>query len=405
MPRWAQSIRFRLSLTYALSVFAIGAAFLAAVYLWQFHRLNQPGTLALQDQTMVLQNPFTGQVVEFRLPVLMEDEVNRAMFEELQKRIYAQSLYDLRQASLVGLGLLSVVAFGSGWLLSGWALRPMGRMAAVARDISGTEELAQRIALQGPDDELKDLADTFDEMLDRLQASFEDQRRFVQEASHELRNPLAIAQANLELALTDPEATADELRRSARIAHESNSRIGQIVDDLLTQARHGVPRVQLALVDLRAMAAEVTGEMQAAAGRRNLTLVAVGEPVVVHGDGAALRRAVTNLVANAVRLAPTHSTVTVAAGRRAYQATISVTDEGPGIAGADQQAVFERFWRGEGSGKGLGLGLNIVRQVAERHGGAVELVSAPGRGSCFTLVLPLPVGPPDPAPASSALAD
>lgn len=412
MPRWAQSIRFRLSLAYALAVFAVGAAFIAAVYAWQAHQLSQPQPLP--TRTIVYQDPITGERRDTDIEVLLKSDFERYVWETLQRQAYAESLNDLRSGSLVGLGLLSVVAFGTGWLLAGWTLGPISRITGVARDISGTEELARRIGLDGPDDELKGLADTFDEMLDRLQASFEQQRRFVQDASHELRNPLAIAQANLELALDDPDATADDLRRSARIAHESNGRISQIVEDLVAQARSTVPRAMVAEVDLAMLAAEVAAEMAAPAARRNLTLVTdtsggggpgsgpgpgPGQAVVVHGDGAALRRAVTNLVTNAVRLAPAGSTVTVATGRRGDRATIAVVDQGPGIAPDHQQAVFERFWRGPESGKGLGLGLSIVRQVAERHGGTVELRSQPGVGSAFTIVLPLPVGTP---PSSAA---
>lgn len=414
MPRWAQSIRFRLSLAYALAVFAVGAAFIAAVYAWQAHQLSQPQPLPTRP--IVYVDPITGQRIDTNLELVVKGDVERFVWEALQRQAYAESLSDLRSASLVGLGLLSVVAFGTGWLLAGWTLGPISRITGVAREISGTEELARRIGLDGPDDELKGLADTFDEMLDRLQASFEQQRRFVQDASHELRNPLAIAQANLELALDDPDATADDLRRSARIAHESNGRISQIVEDLVVQARSAVPRAMVADVDLVALAAEVAAEMAAPAARRGIAVVtasssgdssaregaAGAETIVVHGDGAALRRAVTNLATNAVRLAPAGSTITVATGRQGDRATIAVTDQGPGIAPDHQRAVFERFWRGPESGKGLGLGLSIVRQVAERHGGTVELESQPGHGSTFTVVLPLPVGgAPTSAPPSS----
>ncbi len=420
MPRWAQSIRFRLSLAYALAVFAVGAAFIAAVYGWQAHQLNQPQPFPAR--TIVYQDPVTGEQINTDLRFVFRGDFERYVWEALQRQAYAESLNDLRTGSLAGLGLLSVVAFGTGWLLAGWTLGPISRITGVAREISGTEELARRIGLDGPDDELKGLADTFDEMLDRLQASFEQQRRFVQDASHELRNPLAIAQANLELALDDPHATVDDLRRSAHIAHESNRRISQIVEDLVAQARSSVPRAMVAEVDLVALAAEVAAEMAAPAARRGLTLVTGGaegasvagvggpgapagggnEPVMVLGDGPALRRAVTNLVANAVRLAPAGSTVTVATGRRGDRGTIAVIDQGPGIAPDHQRAVFERFWRGPESGKGLGLGLSIVRQVAERHGGTVELASRPGAGSTFTIVLPLRVGtPPTGAPPSA----
>ena len=273
----------------------------------------------------------------------------------------------------------------------------MGRMAAVARDISGTE-LSRRIGLRGPDDELKDLADTFDEMLDRLQATFEDHRRFVQDASHELRNPLAVTRANLELVIDDPDASPDELRAAAQVAHASTERLSHIVDDLVAQARQGVPSHHATLVELDELAADIVVEFAAGAAARRIDLVAQrgpgtepGSSPVVNGDEAALRRAVTNLVVNAIRLAPTDSTITITTSVEDGEAVISVTDEGPGIDPALRESVFERFWRGDDAGKGLGLGLSIVRQVAQRHGGRVDLRSAVGDGSTFSIRLPVPV--------------
>ena len=267
----------------------------------------------------------------------------------------------------------------------------MRRLTAVARDISATE-LSRRIELRGPDDELKDMADTFDEMLDRLQASFEGQRRFVQDTSHELRNPLAVTRANLELVLDDPDAEAGELREAARIAHESAGRVSQIVDQLVEQARDGVPTGVVGDVELATVAESTAEEYRAAARNRKIRLVVnAPDPVMVHGDEAAIRRAVANLVTNAVRLAPEDSTITVAVDTVADWARVRVIDQGPGIAPADVDRVFERFWRGPDSGKGLGLGLAIVRQVAERHGGRIDVDTEVDIGSTFTLQLPRPV--------------
>lgn len=403
MPRWAQSIRFRLSLAYALAVFAAGSVLLSTLLVWQTSRLDEP--VMVEGERLLGTDPRTG---EFRTIALRveRDELLTAYMAKLEQDAYARSLDELRKASLVGLGALFLVAFGSGWLLAGWTLRPMGRMAAVARDISGTE-LSRRIGLRGPEDELKYLADTFDAMLDRLQASFEDQRRFVQDASHELRNPLAVAQTNLELVIDDADADVDELRRAAGIAHTSNERLGRIVDELLDQARRGVPAATVVEVDLRALASGIVEELRASADARDVTLFVVDDaaPVVdssagdgatttgvrVKGDEAAIRRAITNLVVNAIRLAPERSTVRLDVSSERGMAVVSVIDEGPGIAAEDQEAVFERFWRGDDAGQGLGLGLSIVRQVAKRHGGDVTLTSAPGSGSTFSIRLPMPV--------------
>jgi signal transduction histidine kinase len=415
VPRWAQSIRFRLSLAYALAVFAAGSILVAGVYLWQLRQLDEP--ILVQAETVTILHPDTREPVGYRY-FFSNSALADAYMTQFERQAYRQSLEELRHASLVGLGILFVVAFGTGWLLAGWTLRPMGRMVAVVRDISGTE-LSRRIGLRGPDDELKGLADTFDDMLDRLQASFEDQRRFIQDTSHELRNPLAVTQANLELVIDDADASPEELRQAARIAHASTGRMAKVVDELVDQARQGLPPGQASVVDLHWLARDVAAEAAAGAQARNLALVvepgtadgvraagpgagaegdgrttsgSAGSDLQVRGDQAALRRALTNLVANAVRLAPAGTAITIGV-RPGGDGTVrlSVSDEGPGIEPDERDLIFQRFHRGRASGDGLGLGLDIVGQIVERHGGRVELETQPGEGSTFTLVLPTPV--------------
>ncbi|MFV0523655.1 MAG: sensor histidine kinase [Acidimicrobiales bacterium] len=392
LPRWASSIRFRLSLAYALAVFTAGSVLVAGLYLWQVRQLDEP--IIMQTRPVVV---VAGEdTFETELRVISQSDATAAVLTQLERRAYRESLNQLRVASFWGLGVLFVVAFGSGWVLSGWTVAPMRRMATVARDISA-RDLSARIDLVGPDDELKDLADTFDEMLDRLQNAFEDQRRFVQDTSHELRNPLAVARTNLELVIDEPGATRDELADAVRIAYGATGRLGGIVDDLVAQARLGVPVAARAPVDLEALAADVVAEQDGVAAGRSVR-VELGAPpdapVSVTGDEPAIRRAVTNLVANAVRLSPEGETVTVTLTRDGSDAVVAVTDRGPGIEPADQARVFERFWRGSDQGPGLGLGLSIVRQVVERHGGRVELNSEPGHGATFRLRFPMAVAGP-----------
>ena len=278
-------------------------------------------------------------------------------------------------------------SFATGWLLSGWVLKPIDKMNRVAREITASD-LSRRIGLRGPTDELKGLADTFDAMLDRLQSSFEEQRRFVHETSHELRNPLAVARTNLEVALEGDEAS---LRRSAEIAYRSTVRMSLLVEDLLEQARTGVPELSRATVDLNDLVSDVEAEFAAPAAARDLRIKAVADhdPVLINGDEPALRRAVSNLVANAVRLAPPGSVVEVRSTAGPQWAELSVADAGPGIAPEHLEAVFERFWRGGDDGAGSGLGLSIVRRVAERHGGSAEVRPNAASGSTFTLRLPI----------------
>lgn len=388
MPKVFETIRFRLSLTIALVVFAVGSVLIGGSYIWQVNRLEQP-VLNLSD--LVVEDPNTGQLVRTEFRVFTRTDLNRLALEQLEVAAEREALDVLRRTSFVALALLFFSSFGAGYLLSGWALGPVNRITRVAKDISGTD-LSRRIEMQGPEDELKQMADTFDGMLDRLQESFEEQRRFVHEASHELRNPLAVAQTNLELALMSEDR--DELAEAARIALRSTNRMGALVEGLLEQARTGIPELHRESIDLGVLAGEIAAEFSAVAARRDLTIEAASvaiEDLVVNGDGPAIRRAISNLVANAVRLAPEGSLIRLVVHRADDVVAVEVIDEGPGIDPSDHEAIFQRFWRGHDVGAGSGLGLSIVRRVAERHGGAVTVESALGSGSTFTLRLPAPI--------------
>ncbi len=388
MPKVFETIRFRLSLTIALVVFAVGSVLIGGSYIWQVNRLEQP---VLNLSTLVVEDPTTGDLVETDFRVFTRTDLNRLALEQLEVAAEREALDVLRRTSFIALGLLFVSSFVAGYLLSGWALGPVQRITRVARDITGSD-LSRRIQMQGPEDELKQMADTFDGMLDRLQESFEEQRRFVHEASHELRNPLAVSQTNLELALMSEDR--DELADAARIALRSTNRMSALVEGLLEQARTGIPELHGETIDLGVLAAEIADEFSAVAARRDLSIEAASiaiEDLVVHGDGPAIRRAISNLVGNAVRLAPEGSTIGLVVRRDDDVVAVDVIDEGPGIDPADHEAIFQRFWRGQDVGAGSGLGLSIVRRVAERHGGTVTVESAAGSGSTFTLRLPAPI--------------
>ena len=300
-----------------------------------------------------------------------------------------------------------VLSFGVSWLIAGYLLRPIGRITKVARDISATD-LSRRIDLHGPDDELHELADTFDEMLGRLEAAFASQREFIQDASHELRNPLAVIRTNLEVTLGDPDATVDDLRHTGEVVERSTERMTRLVDELLVFARNETPTLIQESVDAFSIVHEAADEFRAPASARGLQLEWAAEPgLLMVGDRNAVRQAVANLVANAVRLAPPESRVSVRAGREGPWIWLAVDDQGPGIAPENQDRVFQRFWRDESAAGDSehrnGLGLAIVRQIAEAHGGEVKLVSALGVGSTFALWIPAAsvtatVEPPTPVP-------
>jgi signal transduction histidine kinase len=272
-------------------------------------------------------------------------------------------------------------------------LAPIGRITSVARDIQATD-MSRRIQLPGPEDELKQLADTFDAMLARLDAAFGAQRQFVADASHELRNPLAIIRTNADVALADPDASPDELRQTIATVKRAGDRMSLLVDDLLALARRQQPTLEHEPVDLGAAVAEASDDFVVPAETRDIVLDrAIAPGVVVTGDREALKRVVANLLDNAVRLAPAGSRIRLATGSEGNRAWIAVADEGPGISPEDQQHVFDRFWRADKarsrSDGGTGLGLAIVRQVVQGHGGEVRLHSKVGVGSSFVVWLPI----------------
>jgi signal transduction histidine kinase len=332
-------------------------------------------------------------------------------FRQLERVVNGRTLKELRNYSFTALGVLFVASLGVGWVVAGRVLRPIGRITSVARDIQATD-LSRRIELPGPDDELKQLSDTFDAMLARLDAAFAAQRQFVADASHELRNPLAIIRTNVDVALADPRADPEDLRHTIAVVKRASDRMARLVDDLLALARRQEPTLEHEPVDLGAAVAEASDDFVVPAAARNIVLDrAIARGVTVTGDRDALKRAVANLLENAVRLAPEGSRIRLATGSEGDRAWVAVADEGPGIAPEDQPHVFDRFWRADKARSradgGTGLGLAIVRQIAESHGGQVRLQSKVGVGSSFVIWLPVASDTSEPPskPASSAPSD
>ncbi|TDC83683.1 HAMP domain-containing sensor histidine kinase, partial [Actinomadura sp. 7K507] len=279
----------------------------------------------------------------------------------------------------------------------------VGKIARAAEEIQATD-LSRRIRLSGPRDELRDLSDTIDSMLDRLDSAFHAQRRLIDDASHELRSPLAIIRANVDTVLSEPGAGAEDRRRAVQVVDRATTRMTRLVEDLLATARRSAPAFEDTDVDLGLAAGEAAEEFDTLAAARGLTIERrLPHGLQVIGDHDALRRAVANLVSNAVRLAPAGTAITVAAGRTGGRhgagqggwQWIAVKDAGPGIHAADQDRVFDRFWRGSETrrtrDRRTGLGLAIVRSIAEAHNGHVGLFSAPGVGSTFVLWFPVSV--------------
>ena len=308
----------------------------------------------------------------------------------VEQAVREQTLQLVRNLSLVALLALVPVGLAIGWAVAGRVVRPVGKIAGVAREIEATD-LSRRIHLGGPPDEMRDLADTFDAMLDRLDQGVRTQRRFVEDASHELRNPLAVIRTTLDVALAEPD-DAEGLRRAAEVARRTADRMSTTVDELLAFARTSVQPERRVSVDLAEVVAEVAQEYDAEASTRGVRLSWLAPSgLLVDGDRSALKRAQANLVSNALRVAPPGSVVHCRAGRAGGWLWFGVRDVGPGIAPDDQALVFRRAWRDgapTAEGEGQGLGLALVRQIAEAHGGTVSVASVPGHGASFVVWLP-----------------
>ena len=366
LPEWARSIRFRYTLLYSGVLFGLAAIVVAAIYLVLLMNLRHEPVSASRGAFC----PRYG------------DCIRLVSLSEFERLVNSRTLKELRNYSFGALGVLFVASLGVGWVVAGRVLRPIGRITSVARDIQATD-LSRRIELPGPDDELKQLADTFDA-----------QRQFTADASHELRNPLAIIRTNVDVALADPRADPDDLRQTLIVVKRAGDRMARLVDDLLALARRQEPTLEHEQVDLGVAVTEASDDFVVPAAARNIVLDrAIGPGVVVIGDRDALKRAVANLLENAVRLAPAGSRIRLATGSEGDRAWIAVADEGPGISPEDQPHVFDRFWRADKARSradgGTGLGLAIVRQIAESHGGHIRLQSKVGVGSSFVIWLPV----------------
>jgi len=382
-PGFTQSIRFRLTVLYSTLLFALAAVVLGGIYV-AVERSTGAKPITTYQAGKFVQKPSGEIFYKGTIPV--------ADVREVEQNVNYQTLQTLRRYSLWTLGGLFGASLLLGWALSGRALRPVRSITRTAEEIQATD-LSRRINLAGPHDELRCLADTVDSMLDRLDGAFRAQRQIIDDASHELRSPLAIIRTSVDAVLSSPEATEAERRRAASAVDRATTRMTRLVEDLLATARRAAPAFVDTDVDLAAVARDAGEEFTPLVTARGLKIrYELRDGLTMIGDRDALRRAVGNLLSNAARLAPPGTDVTVAADRLDDFLWVAVSDAGPGIPAPQQTRVFDRFWRaGETRGgreRHSGLGLAIVRQIVEAHGGQVRLFSGVGAGSTFVLWLP-----------------
>ena len=386
VPRWLRTVRVRLTLTYSSLLFGVTALLLAGVYL----ALSSSISAAPLDPVTVKKFETEDGHIVYK----PGQEFQAADFADVQEAVNYASLQTLRNYSIIALIVMFVLSLAIGWWVAGRALRPVGAITRTAQEINASD-LTRRIGATGPHDELRTLADTIDSMLARLDRAFSDQRRFVEDVSHELRNPVSLIHTNVEAVLANDRSTIPERREASLVVLQATRRMRRLLEDLLAIARSRSEAFTDRQVDLAGAVTAAVREYRLPAEARDLSVVerSHGGPVVV-GDPDALQRVMANLLSNAVRLAPAGSTLTVGMGSRDGWAWAAVADEGPGIDEANQERVFDRFYRGNGTSgddavaDGSGLGLSIARQIAESHEGRLVLVSHGTAGSTFVLWLP-----------------
>lgn len=391
LPWLRPTIRIRLTLLYGGMFLIAGILLLSIIYLLaaQAVRTGNEPLYKIVDFTDLKVSSSTCPVVDNGNLSLSDFNAAISDCMDHQRKV---ALDNLLSRSLLALLGLAVIAFAFGYAMAGRVLSPLGRITRTARAVAGSD-LSRRIELDGPDDELKELADTFDDMLERLQRAFTAQQRFVGNASHELRTPLAINRTLLEVHLSDPNAPV-ELQQLGKTLLATNERSEQLVEGLLLLARSDNQIVERKPVDLAEVAGQAIDQVHAEAEGKGVEIRGTREAAVVQGNGVLLERIALNLVQNAVRYnVAEQGWVEVATAVENGQAVLVVTNTGPVVPAYEVDNLFEPFRRlrteRTGSDKGVGLGLSIARSVARAHGGHIYAQPREGGGLVMRVTLPV----------------
>jgi len=374
-------VRLKFTLLYGALFLLSGAALLAVTYVLVEHRVPMVATASGKDSSgdvfaeICAQTPTgggAGVLPGGGCPILLQTLSQQRSVE----------LNQLLEESGIALAIMTVVSIGLGWLVAGRVLQPVRTMTAAARRISA-RNLNQRLALGGPDDELKELGQTFNGLLGRLEWSFAAQRQFVANASHELRTPLARQRTLVEVALRDPNPTVGSLQAVCERVLATSEEQERLIEALLTLARsqRGLDRREP--LDLAAVTGEAVRSSEFAAQRHELRLNNALTEAPTLGDTRLAERLAGNLIDNAVRHNVPGGWIEVVTGMRAGRAVLSVSNSGPVIPPEKVDLLFQPFGRLEASRvsrDGLGLGLSIVTAIAAAHDADLRARPLPGGG-------------------------
>ena len=392
---WRSTIRVRLTLLYAGALFLAGAVLITVMYVYFDQSLDRHAAnrAAATEQ---LTAEFLGNTTHDTQNVEQLHEALRAQFQQDRD----DTLHAMLLWSLISLAIVGHIAGALGWLLAGRALRPLQKVTATARRVAD-RSLHERIALSGPDDEIKDLSDTFDAMLERLDRSFDGQRRFVANASHELRTPLTINRTLIQVALDSPNAPPSTRQLGNQLL-EVNQRHERLIDGLLILATSEAHVTEHHPVDLADIARRVSTISAGTARDAAVDIRTTLTPAPVAGDPVLLDHLVHNLLDNAIRYNLTrHGWVSITTGTTGERAFLTVENTGRTVPSDEIDGLFQPFRRLASTdrlaeidpappGRGAGLGLSIVRSVAHAHHGDVHAQPRPSGGLTLHVHLPSP---------------
>jgi signal transduction histidine kinase len=374
------TIRTRLSLLYAGAFFVAGVALIVAIYLYLGQVLDRQFVVRLGTEISAPGVPGSPSLAPGDLPPQMREEIGEVNLLIRQARL--NTLDTMLVVSLMLVGILTVIAGVIGWLVAGQALQPLREITATARRVAD-RSLHERIALNGPNDEIKDLADTLDAMLERLDRSFDSQRRFVANASHELRTPLTITRTLIEVALLDA-AADDKVKQLGTTLLAVNQRHEKLTDGLLTLASSEQRAADFHPVDLAEVVGHAIAELRAVSDKAFAAIETTLAPAIVSGDAFLLERLIQNLIENAIQYnLPENGWVRVTTATAGDRVDLVVENTGPVVPAYEVPNLFEPFRRLATTDRlagparapfvrGAGLGLSIVRSVAQVHSGEVQ---------------------------------
>ncbi len=399
-----RSVRARIALACAGLFLVAGAALVAGTYALVDHSLGPPAAASQTSGgrgSLLVQEECQAEKAS-RAPVAdspaREAQCQQAFFfggirlGAADQR--ASDLYELLLWSLAGLGAATIMAGVLGWATGRRILLPLHTVTAAARRTS-QEHLGERISFDGADDELKELADTFDDMLARLDRAFASQRRFVANAAHELRTPLTSARTLIDVAMAKPVRTTGQLEVLAVRVREALGQSEALIEGLLTLARSDRGLTSYESADLEAAAQDAIDQVSATARNSKIVIDADLSPSPALGDRILLERLAANLLDNAVRYNVTGGSVRVVTGTGDGMSYITVTNTGPLVPESAVESLFEPFTRLDrrvGNGQGVGLGLSIVASVVNAHYGHLQAEALPNGGMTISARLPNPIG-------------